>query len=291
MSGALSPLAPLRGVPATVVGGYLGSGKTTLINGWLAERPRPDWAVLVNDLGALPIDADRLRGQRTAVLAISGGCLCCSLRDGLGEALLRLARLERPPGHVVIECSGMAIPERLAAQLPLHGLRLERLVLVVDLPRIESLWHDPWVGDLVRRQFAGVDWLQLSKADQLAADEAERQRRWLRQVLAEQGAASPIPEVLEAPQLVRSDSWRQTRPLGREALLRWMEGLGPEVLRLKGEVWLVERSEGPVRLDRCGRQLRLADDPPQLWPSSLGRVGRLVAIRRAGVGEMRWPQD
>ena len=90
---------------------------------------------------------------------------------------------------------------------------------------------------------------------------------------------------------MRSDSWRQTRPLGREALLRWMEGLGPEVLRLKGEVWLVERPEGPVRLDRCGRQLRLADDPPQLWPSSLGRVGRLVAIRRAGVGEMRWPQD
>ena len=182
-----SPLAALRDVPVTVVGGYLGSGKTTLINGWLRDTPRPDWAVLVNDLGALAIDADRLRSHHGRVLELSGGCLCCSLRDGLGDALLALARLPRPPAHVVIETSGMAIPERIAA----------------------------------------------------------RQRQWLRsQLEGRPGGAAPA--TADDPRLARGDHWLQERPLSREALGRWAAALGPEVLRLKGEVWLREHPEGPA---------------------------------------------
>jgi G3E family GTPase len=272
----------------TVVGGYLGSGKTTLINGWLRDTPRPDWAVLVNDLGALAIDADRLRSHHGRVLELSGGCLCCSLRDGLGEALLALARLPRPPAHVVIETSGMAIPERIAAQVPLHGLRLERLLLVVDLERIDSLWHDPWVGDLVQRQFQGVDWLQLSKADRLPAATAERQRQWLRRQL-EGRPGGAAPATADDPRLARGDHWLQERPLSREELGRWAAALGSEVLRLKGEVWLREHPEGPVRVDGSGGRLELAEAPSGSWPSSLRRQGRLVVISRAGAEPPRWP--
>ena len=283
-----SPLAALRDVPVTVVGGYLGSGKTTLINGWLRDTPGPDWAVLVNDLGALAIDADRLRSHCGRVLELSGGCLCCSLRDGLGDALLALARLPRPPAHVVIETSGMAIPERIAAQVPLHGLRLERLLLVVDLERIHSLWHDPWVGDLVQRQFQGVDWLQLSKADRLDAATAERRRQWLRRQL-ERLSGGAAPATADDPRLARGDHWLQERPLSREELGRWAAALGPEVLRLKGEVWLREHPEGPVRVDGGGGRLELAEAPSGPWPSSLRRQGRLVVISRAGAEAPRWP--
>ncbi len=283
-----SPLATLRGVPVTVVGGYLGSGKTTLINGWLREAPRPDWAVLVNDLGALAIDAHRLRPHHGRVLELSGGCLCCSLRDGLGEALLSLARLPRPPAHVVIETSGMAIPERIAAQVPLHGLRLGRLLLVVDLERIEGLWRDPWVGELVQRQFQGVDGLRLSKADRLEAVTAERRKAWLRRQLEELSSGS-APAAWDDPRLARTDHWLQERPLGREELLRWAAGLGPEVLRLKGEVWLREHPEGPVPVDGGGGPLELAEAPSGPWSSSLERQGRLVVISRAGAEPPRWP--
>lgn len=283
-----SPLAALRDVPVTVVGGYLGSGKTTLINGWLRDTPRPDWAVLVNDLGALAIDADRIRSHHGRVLELSGGCLCCSLRDGLGDALLALARLPRPPAHVVIETSGMAIPERIAAQVPLHGLRLERLLLVVDLERIDSLWHDPWVGDLVQRQFQGVDWLQLSKADRLPAATAEQRRQWLRRQL-ERGPGGAAPATADDPRLARGDHWLQERPLSREELGRWAAALGPEVLRLKGAVWLREHPEGPVRVDGGGGRLELAEAPSGPWPSSLRRQGRLVVISRAGAEPPRWP--
>jgi G3E family GTPase len=283
-----SPLAALRDVPVTVVGGYLGSGKTTLINRWLRQEPHPDWAVLVNDLGALAIDADRLRPHQGRVLELSGGCLCCSLRDGLGDALLALAALPRPPAHVLIETSGMAIPERIAAQVPLHGLRLERLLLVVDLERIEGLWHDPWVGELVQRQFQGVDWLRLSKADRLDAVTAERRRQWLRQQLERLPGGSAVATEND-PNLARADHWRQERPLSREELRRWAATLGREVLRLKGEVWLKEHPEGPVRVDGSGGALELADGPSGPWPSSLRRQGRLVVISRAGAEPPRWP--
>jgi G3E family GTPase len=114
----MSILAPLRGVPATVVGGYLGSGKTTLINGWLASGACQGWALLVNDLGRINVDAERLGQGDGRVLELGGGCVCCTLRDGLGAALLELARREQPPSHVLIEASGMAVPLRVADQLP-----------------------------------------------------------------------------------------------------------------------------------------------------------------------------
>lgn len=287
MTGA-SPLASLRDVPVTVVGGYLGSGKTTLINGWLLEAPRPDWAVLVNDLGALAIDADRLRAHHGGVVELSSGCLCCSLRDGLSDALLALARLPRPPARVVIEASGMAIPERIAAQVPLHGLRMERLPLVVDLERIERLWHDPWVGELVQRQFQGVEELIISKVDRLDAATAEQRRRWLRQAL-ERLAGRPAPAMDDAPGWARTDHWLQEWPLSRTRLLRWASALGPEVLRLKGEVWLTDHPEGPVPVDGQGGKLELAGAPSGPWPSSLQRRGRLVAISRSGSDAPRWP--
>lgn len=78
-------------------GGYLGSGKTTLINGWLQQGACEGWALLVNDLGQINVDAERLRQGDGRVLELGGGCVCCTLRDGLGVALLELAKREQPP--------------------------------------------------------------------------------------------------------------------------------------------------------------------------------------------------
>jgi G3E family GTPase len=288
VSGAASPLASLRGVPATVVGGYLGSGKTTLINGWLQDSDHRGWALLVNDLGSINIDAERLRQGNGRVLELGGGCVCCTLRDGLGAALLDLARREQPPAHVLIETSGMAVPQRVASQLQLHGLNLARVLLVVDLERIEALWHDPWVGELVRQQFEGVDLLQFSKGDLLATAEAERRQRWLRQQL-EARQQEPPPPFHSERQLVRSDRWLQREPLERSQALAWAAQLGPEVLRAKGELWLADAPEGPVALDRVGERVTLAAAPNRPWRSSLQRQGHLVAISRATASAPSWP--
>ena len=285
MSG---PLASLRGVPATVVGGYLGSGKTSLINGWLQDADPKGWALVVNDLGSINIDAARLGQASGRVLELGGGCVCCTLRDGLGAALLQLAQRDVPPAHVLIETSGMAIPERVASQLQLTGLTLARVLLVVDLERIETLWHDRWVGELIQQQFAGIDVLQFSKADLLDPAETERRQQWLRLQL-ERRSPRPVPPFHAERQLVRSDAWLQLEPLERSQVQAWAAQLGPDVLRAKGELWLRDAPDGPVSFDRVGDRVHLATVPSHPWPSPLRRRGQLVAISRADAPAPTWP--
>ena len=283
-----APLETLKGVPATVVGGYLGSGKTTLINGWLQAPGLQRWAVLVNDLGSINIDAQRLRQGHGRVLELGGGCVCCTLRDGLGAALLELARRPEPPTHVLVETSGMAVPERVASQLLLHGLAVARVLLVVDLERIERLWHDPWVGDLVQQQFAGVDVLQFSKGDRLDAATVATRQAWLQEQLAAR-TAQPAPPIHNERLLVRSDTWLQLEPLRRDQVQAWAARLGPEVLRAKGEFWLQEVPEGPVTFDCVGPRLELALQASRPWSAPLRRQGQVIAISRATAPTPPWP--
>lgn len=284
----MSNLAALRGVPATVVGGYLGSGKTTLINGWLQQGACEGWALLVNDLGQINVDAQRLRQSDGRVIELGGGCVCCTLRDGLGAALLELAKRDQPPVHVLLETSGMAVPQRVAAQLQLLGLVVARVLQVVDLERIETLWHDPWVGEVVQQQFEGVDVLQFSKADLLEPAEAQRRQQWLLQQL-EASQRQPAPASHSERQLVRSDVWLQLEALERSQVLAWAEQLGPEVLRAKGELWLNDAPDGPVSLDRVGDRVILAASPTRPWSRPLQRRGELVVISQAGAPAPRWP--
>lgn len=288
---APSDLKALLGLPTTVVGGYLGSGKTSRINRWLQHPAHSDTAVLVNDLGAINIDAERLRRSRGRVIELTQGCLCCSLRDGLGEALMALARGPQRPRRLLIETSGMAIPLRVAEQVRLFGLQLEQLLLLVDLERIPSLWEDPWVGDLVQRQFEGVDLILPTKTDRLDPGELTQRQQWLQQRLrARQPGERPAPLVPGADALARSESWQQQAPLSRQALLQWLASLTDDLLRLKGEVWLQEQPSGPLRLDRVGERVQLDSAPHRPWRSNEARCGRLVAIRRSDAAPQHWPK-
>ena len=88
-------------IPVTVVGGYLGAGKTSLVNHLLRNAGGRRIAVLVNEFGALPIDADLIEGDAgDGFISIAGGCICCSYGSDLMDALMRLPRLESPPEHV-----------------------------------------------------------------------------------------------------------------------------------------------------------------------------------------------
>ena len=86
--------APL---PVTVIGGYLGAGKTTLVNHLLRQAGGRRLAVLVNDFGELPLDADLIEADDGEVLSLAGGCICCSFGNDLMAALMQLpARSPRP---------------------------------------------------------------------------------------------------------------------------------------------------------------------------------------------------
>ena len=95
----------LTALPVVIIGGYLGAGKTTLINHVLRNAGGRRVAVLVNDFGEINIDADLIEGATAGVLSLSGGCLCCSFGDDLVGTLQALAQGDGRPDVVLIELS------------------------------------------------------------------------------------------------------------------------------------------------------------------------------------------
>ncbi len=86
----------------TVIGGYLGSGKTTLVNHLLRHADGLRLAVLVNEFGELAIDADLIEATGDDIIAIAGGCVCCSFGSDLTAALVDMAAMQPRPDHVLI---------------------------------------------------------------------------------------------------------------------------------------------------------------------------------------------
>src|SRR4051794_39537602 len=92
-------------VPVTVVTGFLGAGKTTLVNRWLADLARGDVAVIVNEHGEVGIDGETLAARVRALVEITGGCVCCSTQADLVRALEELAAAASPPKRTLVETS------------------------------------------------------------------------------------------------------------------------------------------------------------------------------------------
>ena len=96
-------------IPVTLIGGYLGAGKTTLVNHLLRNADGRRLAVLVNEFGALPIDADLIVARDGNLISISGGCICCSFGSDLLAALIELKGRGDAIDHLLIETSGVAL--------------------------------------------------------------------------------------------------------------------------------------------------------------------------------------
>ena len=112
-------------LPVTVIGGYLGAGKTTLVNQMLRQAGGVRIAVLVNEFGELPIDEDLIEAQDDDLISIAGGCICSSFGNDLIAALQQIAALQPCPDHIVIEASGVALPAAIANNVTLiKGMQL-----------------------------------------------------------------------------------------------------------------------------------------------------------------------
>src|SRR5262249_15452168 len=96
-------------IPVTIVSGFLGAGKTTLVQRLLADA-RERLAVLVNDFAALDVDAALIESAAPDRIALTNGCICCTLRTDLAAAVLELASASPTPERIVVEASGVAEP-------------------------------------------------------------------------------------------------------------------------------------------------------------------------------------
>jgi G3E family GTPase len=164
----------------TLVSGFLGSGKTTLINRLLAEPHGRRLAVLVNDFGAINIDAALVRSRDSETISLANGCACCTLAGGLTRALIDLAQLQNPPESILLEASGVAEPHGiLQVALANPALRLDGVLTLVDAETIQRQMQDPSLRSTIERQLGAADVLVLNKIDLVSASERAQLRVWL----------------------------------------------------------------------------------------------------------------
>ncbi len=270
-------------IPFTVIGGFLGAGKTTLLQRWLTaaqgQANGQRIAVLVNDFGTINLDAALVASAGADTIALSNGCVCCSIGDDLGQALLQLLAAQPPFDAVVVEASGVSDPWRIAQYaLAEPRLQLAGVIVLVDAVAVAGQLADPLLTDSLTRPLAHADLVVLNKADLATADELAAARHWVLQDATQRGAtaapvlpttqadlplallASPLYQprggglaALPAAHDQRFTAW-QTETTGTfdEARLRaWLRALPPGVLRLKG--WLPLADGHWLQLQWAGR--------------------------------------
>ncbi len=191
----------MKETPILLLTGYLGSGKTTLVNNILTNKKGIKFAVIVNDIGEVNIDADLIQkggvvGQKDdSLVALQNGCICCSLQFDLVEQLSDLVKSNKYD-YIVIEASGICEPEPIArtiASIPnmdekysIHGLpKLDCIVTVVDALRMKSEFEcgnkldkntleEDDIENLVIQQIEFCNIVLLNKASEVSRDDLNR---------------------------------------------------------------------------------------------------------------------
>lgn len=248
-------------LPLTVIGGFLGAGKTTLLNRWLREAQGLRIAALVNDFGALNIDAELVAATHGETLALTNGCVCCQIGDDLGRALVQVIESATPFDAVVIEASGVSDPWRIAQiGMAAPELSLEGVIVLVDAAAVAQQSRDVLLADTLARQLKSADLVVLNKADLADADALAQANAWAEatapgtpRIEATESAVPlallsglPLPATGRGPcaggcdhdhdhgAMFQTWSAQPAAAIPAELLRAWLCDVPPGVLRLKG---------------------------------------------------------
>ncbi len=285
-----------------LVSGFLGAGKTTLINHLLSSRTGKigKVAVIVNEVGELGVDGELLSGQNVDMIELAGGCICCTIRTGFFNAVQEIYERVRP-NFLVVEATGVAQPGEILDilfELPQSEfIRLGGLITVVDAGFFEAR---KVLASFYDNQIRFADILILNKADQVEANTLEGIHALLREmnpgsilVTARYCAVEPSllfdtyygdekrhPHATErhgdhdSPHHEKggfqSFSFKDQAPLNRKKLVDFLESLPPTLFRLKGWVRFTDAS---AFLDFTGGRYRIEPVDNQ-HATALAFVGR-----------------
>jgi cobalamin biosynthesis protein CobW len=211
-------------IPATVITGFLGSGKTTMIRNLLENANGKRIALIINEFGDLGVDGGILKGcgiescREEDIIELNNGCICCTVADDFIPTMTKLLDRADRPDHIVIETSGLALPQPLVAAFNWPEIKtqvtVDGVVTVIDAAAVaegrfaddhdkvdaqraadESLDHESPLEELFEDQIHAADLIVLNKSDlidaakldQVKADVAERSSRRVNMVPASFG--------------------------------------------------------------------------------------------------------
>ncbi|MEL6920895.1 MAG: cobalamin biosynthesis protein CobW, partial [Pseudomonadota bacterium] len=181
-------------IPATVITGFLGAGKTTMIRNLLQNAEGRKIALIINEFGDLGVDGDVLKGcgietcSEDDIVELTNGCICCTVADDFIPTMTQLLEREDRPDHIVIETSGLALPQPLVAAFNWPEIKtqvtVDGVVTVIDAAAVsegrfahdhdaldaqrqadEELDHESPLEELFEDQIRAADMIVLNKAD------------------------------------------------------------------------------------------------------------------------------
>ena len=192
-------------IPATVITGFLGAGKTTMIRNLLQNAGGKKIALIINEFGDLGVDGDVLKGcgaencTEDDIIELTNGCICCTVADDFIPTMTKLLERDARPDHIVIETSGLALPQPLVAAFNWPDIRthvtVDGVITVVDSAAVaagrfaddhdaveaarvedDSLDHESPIEELFVDQLTCADLIVLNKTDLIDIDGLGRVR-------------------------------------------------------------------------------------------------------------------
>jgi len=288
--------------PILLITGYLGAGKTTLINRLLSEPGGRRLAAVVNDFGTIDIDAALLSSVSDDVISLKNGCVCCSLLGDLLQTLSTILRRDPAPDAIVIETSGLSNPAEIVRTLldPVvwREAALETVICIadaralIDQPRLadEALWQS---------QLAAADFVALSKGDLVSEAERNHIRGTIRRhksdhlihdmiegrlsselLFAADVDRSPVAVGMahtSAPQSFDTVSWTSDLPLVMPKFQAVIGRHADVLVRAKGFVTFAERPKDPMLFQLVGSRATIGRVPAG---ASKGQAVQLVFIAK-----------
>lgn len=307
----------MQRIPLTIIGGYLGTGKTTLLNHILRHNEGRQLVVIVNDFGSINIDAELIESQDEEVINLANGCICCTLVDGFITTLINLLNLASPPDHIVVEASGVADPYKLGQYGHLPGLHLDGVIVVADAETVRRKARDRYVGKTVARQLQGADVIVLNKVDLVTDETRKAARAWLGElvpdahIIESRHGNVPLPLLLGDVSRTGSpssnlrlspgssdghhhylayDTWSYAADehLDGDAFRALVERLPEGIIRAKGVLYLKEDPDHRVVFQLVGKRWSLK--PGGGWGNAPPR-SQLVMIGLPGSIDGSWLEE
>jgi len=254
-------------VPFTVIGGFLGAGKTSLLNHLLAQSSGIRCAVLVNDFGDLNIDESLISSHDGQTISLANGCVCCSISNDFNQTVINLVKRIEEFDQVVVEASGVSEPDRIMDIARLDPeLSPGGIVVLVDAAEVQNRSTDRYINNIVLKQLQTAELLIVNKTDLVSREKLAELEAWLEDVspnavrLNTSGGVVPVQMIFG--EKIKSNGFsdkadgetnrtedsnyphhnhqfkslalNSSKQLNRKTFELWCEALPPSVIRGKG---------------------------------------------------------